>query len=815
MELSVYFSNKPFMFKSSMKFIFRHLWNNRLYSSIKIAGLSIGMTCILLAILFIRDENSYDRFHEKASQLYRITTTINNPLNGGNRIMGSTGQVQGPAFAASIPEIKEYVRMWAGLSTNFIEEKKALSVNFIYADEPFFKVFTFPLLYGNPVSALKEPNSVVLTEETAFRFFGRKDVVGKTINLEEGHGMVTFVITGVAKTIPTHSSIQFEAVLPFKYLRTMFSDANWLNPYLSTFLLLDPHANLNAVKNKFAQVFMTEAAEQLKDAKMLPEQVKYGLQPITDIHLNIFEKGPLAIRGSGQLGEASIVTYSYLLMGIAAFILIMACVNFLNLSIAGSLKRFKEIGVRKVSGGTRSQIVWQFLTEAAILCLIAYILAVIVVVGVLPVFNRLAQKNIDFSFPSDIVFFLYGLMLMGICIMIVGLYPAIKLSLFNAAEVLYNKQKASGKNIFTKSLIVLQFTFAVSLVIATIVYYRQMNFISQNDLGYNSSNIVEVHLPTFRDVDQQTINVFRNELLSETSIIQVANGDLIPGDAAEVKLNGRDDRVDLTSIDRFFLPTLNIQLKEGRNFSDSFNSDSAESVIVNETFLQDLGLKNPIGQQITMTDGLGRNHNRTILGVVKDFHYTSLKEKIKPLALVLKQSENMWIKLQKGKVPEGLLAIETTFRRTFPEYFYEYTFMDDEIREQYTNEERWKQIIGYASGLAIIICSIGLFGLAHFSTINRTKEIGIRKVLGASVIHISTLLSKDFLQLVLLSVIIASPVAWYAMNKWLQNFNYRINVSWLDFTAAAAIALVIALITVSSQAVKAAGANPVESLRVE
>jgi putative ABC transport system permease protein len=803
------------MFKSSMKFIFRHLWNNRLYSSIKIVGLAIGMTCILLAILFIRDENSYDRFHEKASHLYRITTTINNPLDGGNRIMGSTGQVQGPAFAASIPEIKGCVRMMAGLSTNFIEEKKALSVNFMYVDEAFFEVFTFPLLYGNPVSALKEPNSVVLTEQTAFRFFGRKDVVGKTINLEEGHGMVTFVITGVAKTIPTHSSIQFEAVLPFKYMQTMFSDTYWLNPYLSTFVLLDPHENLNTVKNKFAKVFMTEAADQLKGAKMLPEQVKYGLQPITDIHLNIFEKGPLAIRGSGQLGEASIVTYSYILMGIAAFILIMACVNFLNLSIAGSLKRFKEIGVRKVSGGTRSQIVWQFLTEAAILCLIAYILAVIAVVSVLPVFNQLAQKNIDFSFPSDMVFYLYGLILMGICILIVGLYPAIKLSLFNAAEILYNKHKISGKNIFTKSLIVLQFTFAVSLVIATIVYYRQMNFISQNSLGYNSSNIVEIHMPNFRDVNQQTINVFRNKLLSETSIVQVANGDLIPGDDAEVKLNGRVDRVNLTHIDRFFLPTLNIQLKEGRNFSDSFSSDSAQSIIVNETFVEETGLKNPIGQQITMTDGLGIHHNATILGVVKDFHYASLKEKINPLVLVLKQAETMWIKLQKGKIPEALSVIETVFKRTFPEYFYEYTFMDDEIKDQYADEQRWRQIIGYSSGLAIIICSIGLFGLAHFSTIKRTREIGIRKVLGASVINISTLLSKDFLQLVLLSVIIAAPVAWYVMNKWLENFSYRINVSWLDFTGAAVIALVIALITVSSQALKAAGANPVESLRVE
>lgn len=295
----------------------------------------------------------------------------------------------------------------------------------------------------------------------------------------------------------------------------------------------------------------------------------------------------------------------------------------------------------------------------------------------------------------------------------------------------------------------------------------------------------------------------------------MANGDLIPGDDAWVNLNGRIDRVNLTHIDRFFIPTLNIQLKEGRNFSDSFNSDSDQSVIVNETFVEETELRNPIGQQITMTDGLGIHHKASILGVVKDFHYASLKEKINPLVLVWKQAETMWIKLQKGKIPEALSVIQTVFKRTFPDYFYEYTFLDDEIRDQYANEERWKQIIGYSSGLAIIICSLGLFGLAHFSTTKRTKEIGIRKVLGASVINISTLLSKDFLQLVLLSVLIASPVAWYAMNKWLQNFNYRTNISWLDFTAAAVIALVIALVTVSSQAVKAAGANPIESLRVE
>ena len=803
------------MLQSSMKFIFRHLWNNRLYSSIKIVGLTIGMACTLLAILFIRDENSFDRFHEKASQLYRITTNVSNPQDGGNQIMGATGQVQGPAFAASIPEIQEYVRIMAGLGTNFIGDEKPLLVDYLYADENFFKVFSFPLLYGNPSNPLKELNSVVLTEQTALRFFGKTDVVGKTIKLEEGHGMATFLITGVAKNIPVHSSIQFEAVLPFKYLQTMFPDKYWLNSYLSTFVLLHPQADVNKVKNKFAEVFHNDAGDQLKEAKMLPEQVQYGLQPITGIHLNIFEKGPAPVIGRGNLNESSIATYSYLLMGIAAFILIMACVNFLNLSIAGSLKRSKEIGIRKISGGSRRQIIWQFLSEASILCVISYILAAIVVITVLPVFNQLAQKNISFSFPSDVVFFLYGLMLMVICILIVGLYPAIKLSLFNAVEVLYNRQRLGGKNIFTKSLIVLQFTLAVSLVIATIIYYRQMNFISHNDLGYNASGIIKTHLPVYRKVNQQTINVLRNELISETSVIQMANGDMTPTDGEDVNLNGSKIKAHQSKIDAFFLPTLDIRLKEGRNFSKEFAGDTSTSVIANETFVSEAGLKNPVGQQITMTDGLGYKHTKTIVGVVKDFHYASLKEKINPLIFVLDQSEYVWIKLQNGKAAEALSAIDRIFKKTFPEYFYQYAFMEDEIKEQYANEQRWKQIISYASALAIIICCVGLFGLAHFAALKRTKEIGIRKVLGASAINISRLLSKDFLKLVLLAIIIASPVAWYVMNSWLQNFNYRIDISWLDFIIAAVFALAIALITVSSQAFQAAIANPVKSLRTE
>jgi putative ABC transport system permease protein len=787
-----------------------------MYSSIKIAGLTIGMTCVLLATLFVRDENSYDRFHSKASQLYRITTTIRNPNDEGARIVGATGQVQGPAFKAGIPDIQEYARIWPGLSTNFIEGDKHFFVNYLYADEAFFRMFSFPLLHGNPETALEEPNSIVLTEQTARRFFGRTDVVGKTISFEEGHGLATFVITGVAKTIPFHSSIQFEAVLPFTYLQTMFRDDNWLNPYLHTFVLLNEHADLTGVKNKFSRIFLIEAANQLQNAKMQPSMIRYGLQPITDIHLNIFERGASVVKNDDQFSNASFVSYSYILMSIAAFILMMACVNFLNLSIAGALTRSKEIGVRKISGGTNSQIVLQFLTETTILCGISYLLAILFTGSILPIFNRLAQKSISFSFPSDAVFFLYGLLLMILCIIIVGVYPSIKLSLFNAVEVLYDKQKSKGKNVFAKSLIVLQFTLAVSLIIATTIYYRQMNFIMHEDLGYKPNDIVKIDWPNFRKVNQQTINSFRNQLFSETSIVQVTNGDLIPTGGGYV-VNLPDNKIVVSSgkIDQDFLPTLNIQIKEGRNFAKQFSGDSSRSVIVNETFIEKATLKNPIGQQIALTDGLGVTHSKTIVGVVKDFHYASLRERIAPMVFIMDQSESVWIKLQKGRTPEGLLAAGKVFRTMFPDYPYSYSFMEDDIKEQYADEQRWKQIIGYASALAIVICCIGLFGLAHFSTLRRTKEVGIRKVLGASAMHISQLLSQDFLKLVILAILLASPIGWIAMDRWLKNFSYRIHISWMDFGAAAFIALIIALITVSSQAFRAAMANPVKSLRIE
>jgi len=597
----------------------------------------------------------------------------------------------------------------------------------------------------------------------------------------------------------------------------MFPDGTWLNSYLSTFVLLQNHADIYKIENEFTRIFRDEAADQLRSANMSPGRVQFGLQPIVDIHLNKFSYGPSPGIGSGTLDGGSSMVYSYILSGIAALILIMAIVNFLNLSIAGSLERSKEIAIRKISGGSRKQIVVQLLSEASVLCIVSYLMAIVFTLAFLPIFNRLAQKNISLLFPSDIVFFIYGLILITLCILLIGLYPAIKLSLFNPVEILFNKQKLGRGNFFNKGLTVVQFTLAISLIIATIVYYKQMGYISRTDLGYNASEVVRVHLPNYRHIDRQTLENLRNDLIADPSITQMGNGDLTFGDEADadVEMNGKKIAVQQTYIDQFFLNVSGITIKEGRNFSFDFGSDSVNATIVNETFVRLAGIDHPIGRQVQFIDNGGVRHPKTIVGVVKDFHIKSLKEKIEPVSLLLGQSEFIWVKLRKGNTTNALSQLRNSFTRTFPQYFYQYSFVEDEIRSQYSDDQRWKQVITYASALAISICCIGLIGLVNFETLRRRKEIAVRKVLGSSVINISLLLSRDFLKLVVLAIMIASPIAWYTMNRWLLNFSYRTNISWLDFAISTFFVLLIALATVNIRAVGAALASPLKSLRTE
>ena len=790
------------------KIAFRHLQHNKLFAFINIAGLTLGITCALLAILYVTDEMSYDHFHQKSKQLYRLTTTITHPRDGSQQTVGTTGQVQGPAFKAALPEIEDYTRILGMDGINISSGSKSFAVKNLYVDESFFDLFSFSLLRGNPKTALNDPFSIVLSEATALKVFNTTDVIGRTFKLEEGRGIDILTVTGVARNPPANSSIQFDILVPFNYLRLMFKDENWLNNYLTTFLLLDSSANPEKVSRKLTRVFQTKAKKQFSEAGISPDQYQFHLLPATDMHLNPLGQLPYGKADEEQgLSGGSTITYSYILTGIVAFILLMACVNFVNLSVAGSLKRAREIGIRKISGSTKGQIVKQFLIESAILCCISYILAILLSSFLLPIFNQLSGKKIFFSHFFNTGLFLDGIILILLCIFIAGVYPAVVLSLYNPAQVLYNKQKLNQKHLFGKSLIIIQFTLAVGLVIATLVYYGQMNFISNEDLGYNYSGLIKIHLPPQR-IQENTIQALRNQLVLDPSIKEVTSEEGMGENVALV--NGREFNIRRKNIDEFYLSTLGISIKNGRNFSNMDEGDSSNPVMVNEAFVKLVGWENPIGQQFINMDD---RRTMTVIGVIKDYHYGSLKEKIGPQVLSMGNREYVIIKIQTGKIAQALPVIEKTFKKTFPQHYFNYSFLDDEISNAYQSDKNWQQIITFSAGLAIFICMVGLFGLSTFATQERIKEIGVRKVLGASVAGIASLLVKDFLQLVLAAIILASPIAWYIMNKWLQDFAYHINISWRVFVLAGLAALLIAFFTVSTKAIKAGLANPVESLR--
>ncbi|MEO7961054.1 MAG: FtsX-like permease family protein [Ginsengibacter sp.] len=801
-----------------LKISFRHLRQSRLYSTINIVGLATGITCMLLAVLYWNSEHSFDSFHKNNPNLYRITTTMTENKGDQVKTMGGTGQVQGPAFKKVVPEVKSYVRILGGdIYNDVIANNKAIHLQPMFVDENFFDVFSFHLLRGNATNVLSDLNSVVITESIAKKFFNSIDVVGKMLQLDADPSFdrlgKPMIVSGVIKNPPANSSLQFDALFTFKFLQLSFEDNNWLNAYLGTFVVLNSNADINVVAQKFNNVYATHAKEQLaENAKTYgyDPQISYGLQPVTDIHLN-----PL-MRGNGN-AEGGIINgsnpvYAYMFMGIAVFILLMATINFINISIANSLKRSKEVGVRKIAGSSRWQIVVQFLNESTILCFIAFILSLILMNSALPLFNSLAGKQILLSEAFDIKLMFFLVLLLTVIILLTGFYPAFVLSNFKPAEVLYNKQKLSGRNLFGRSLVIIQFSLAISLLIATIVYYGQMSYIRTKDLGYNPNQVIRTAVSGDRDYKSVTAYL-KNEFAKEPSIKMVSFGN--DGYSTDVQMNDHNFKAQYKRTDENFLPVLEIPLKAGRNFSTSFSTDIKNSAIVNEAFVKAAGIQNLVGTTIKITGD--ENKSKIITGVVKDFHFGSLREKIAPMIMYMNDVPDggMWVRFDKVKQKEALAAVERIYKTAMPSAVFRYAFLDELNAKQYVQEQRWQQVVSIAALLSFVICCLGLFGLAHLATHQRVKEIGIRKVLGASVTQIVALLSGDFLKLVGLSCLIAFPLAWWAMDSWLQNYQYRIEISWWIFIIAGLLAILIALITISFQAIKAAVANPVKSLRTE
>ena len=801
------------MFKNYLKSTWRNLVRNKIYALINIAGLSIGLACAMLIILYVKDEVSYDRFHANVGNIYRIVTQGIAKNGGKGRKDPNTGYLQGPRFAENIPEIKSFVRVQSG-ERNIKTGTEVRDQELLYVDSVFFDMFSFPLIGGNRHTCLKDPSSVVISEEAAKKQFGTTDAIGKIIMMKDDSVFVPHTVTAVAKKSPQNSSIKFEMILPIKESKEdALNSENWFNFFLNTFVVLDPHTNIQALSSKMNRFYDEDTKDAIKSltAKFGPDvanwKSQYLLQPFLDMHMST------ELPAQNGLSDASNPMYAYILSGIALFVLLIACINFVNLTVARSVKRAKEIGIRKVVGGDRKQLIIQFLGESFLLCIIAFVLAIALVQLILPVFNDLSNKVLALSYLFDVKLVAGYILLFILTALLAGFYPALVLSAYNPVQTLYSRFNLAGKNYLQKSLVVLQFALASFLIIATLTIYKQFNFLTTEKLGYDDTNIVGVH-KDFKTHDEAWL--FRNELLKDPNIQSVAPRN--SGRWGTVAKLSTDSTIefDYETVDESFLPTLKIPLVQGRNFSPDFPSDSANSVLVNETFVKKAGWRNPIGQ--TVNFWYNNNKRYTVVGVVKDYHYSSLNEKIGPELFTMKKDNpygQAFIKIKPTTAAASLSTIEKTFKQLFSLSPYRYTFMNDENRKHYEAEAKWKQIMLFGAILTIFISCIGLFGLSVLSAEKRTKEIGIRKVLGASVNRVVTILSKDFLKLVCISLVISIPAAWLVAHKWLENYPYRISLSWKLFAAGGVLVVLIALMTVSFQAIKAAFANPVKSLRTE
>lgn len=797
------------MLSNYFKIAFRNLTRDRFYSFIKVTGLSIGLTVCLLILLYTKDEMTYDKFHDNGPRLYRIVQNFK--IDDSEQLTGITNAIMGETFARDIPGIDNYVRV-SGRTVTAKKDNYVFTEVPLCVDNSFFQIFSFDLLAGNPQKVLTEMYSVVLSETMAEKYFGTTDVIGKTMLIKAADDFETFQVTGVMRDMPQNSSIRTGMLLTMQYNEKYNNNLYWVGGSLNTFLLLSPGADMTTIESRMQQVFDSHTREGLEkesEQKNMAIRITLHLQPFTDIHLSSF--GP-----DNAIADGSSPVYSYVLSGIAAFLLITACINFINLTVAQSLRRGKEIGVRKVVGSSRKQLIAQFLSESFIISLIAFIGAMILTQLALPFFNTLANKKLDLSYLSDAYLYAGFVALLAVTSFLSGFYPSMVLSAFQPATVLYNRHRMMSRNLLTKCLVVFQFALAIFLIIGTLVINSQVNFMLNADLGYDSKGLVRLNIPISKASDPLP-DFFRNELLGRPDIENVAgkNGGII---ITAIEVGGKMIVVEKSRIDENIIPTFGLTLVAGRNFSADHPSDSTSSVIVNETLLKEAGwtATDAIGRQVHYPDE--KRTPLTIVGVVKDHHMVSLKQKIMPSIFVMEpwfNYGNIWVRMSPNDVPKTLQLLETTFKKALPFYPYSYEFMDNINAQSYESEARWRKIIGLASVVFILVSCIGLLGLVMLSIEHRTKEIGIRRVFGAAMTAIVVLITRQFVVLVALAFVIALPAAHYVTNMWLQEFPYRITPQWWIYATAGVVAIAVAWMITSAQAVRAGMQNPVKSLRSE
>lgn len=797
------------MFKNYLKTTLRNIWRNKLYSFINLFGLAIGLCGCLLIFLYVKDEVSYDKFHQKLDRIYRVN--IKSEYDGNPYTSSISNMPIGETMQKEIPGVEAFARL-SGDQRLVRVGNQAFMEELHNVDANFLEVFSFPLLKGNPKTVLTNANSAVITEKMALKYFGTKEVMGKNILIEYDNKFEPYMITGVAADVPDNSSIRFGILLPFTrlILENEKNDYKWLNFFINTFVVVKPNTNIQNIEaqlpklvKKYAQGEIDRSQREHGGDKF---QINYSLQSFETVHLNS-EVG----NGNG-MADANNPMYSYILLGIASFILIIACINFTNLSLAQSLPRAKEIGVRKVIGATRFQVMFQFLGEAFLLCLLATIIGFALAEVLLPWFNELSGKKLSFYYLDwQIPLGVLGILIFSA--LLAGFYPALVLSGFQPVKVLKGKQKIGRSNLFTKSLVVIQFALSVFMMIGMVAFYQQLNFLMKKDLGYQTKNLIRLNPGWGRG--SKLLPLFRNELTQNTDI-EVITGRSGGTMMSPFEFDGKRLDAFHQKVDEDFLNAFKIKLLQGRNFSRQLTTDSAKSVIVNEALVAKLGVKNPLG--ITVNKSWDKNQKFKIIGVIKDYHSQSLHQKIEPMMWhMFNQSAygEIWVRAKEGKVGTVNDALRKIWRKHEPYRPFDSQFAEIITAQQYEREQRWQKIVTSGAFFAVFISLIGLFGLATLNITQRTKEIGIRKILGASLQSIIWLLSNEFNRLVLLGIVLAIPAGYYAVDWWLQNFAYRIYLNISLFAFAGLLTLLIAFMAVLYQTFKIARTNPVESLRYE
>ena len=800
------------MIKNYFIIAWRNLWKNKTFSIINILGLSIGLACCIVMFLFIQHELSYDKFHNQPSNIYRITSEAENA--SAKTSLAVSPAPWPPMMKKDFPEIKNYVRLLRGEKTVVGRpgQQKFYENDLIYADSTFFDVFSFDLLKGSTKNALVAPNSIILTKATAEKYFGKEDPIGKTLEINSFVGTINAQVTAIAHEPPRNSHFTFNALISLQSLGDL--STFWAYHMFQSYVVLNNDASRKELEKKFKGFVDKYIANNPRaDGKH-----EIHLQPLTNIHLHSQMIGELGVNGD--------IKYVYIFTGIASFILLMACFNFTNLSTARSLTRAKEVGLRKVVGARKQQLIRQFLSETTLLALIALTVAIIIAILVLPVFNQLSDRQLSFDVDNNLSLFLLLVLLILFVGLLAGIYPAVVLSSFKPVEVLKGKllKTASGIS-FRKVLITLQFVISIALIASTIIVTKQLQFLKNKKLGFDKENVVIVTLP--KDMDSAKVQVFRNSILDSRSITDASAASSIPSDKIPVN-QVNDGNIDLSKAhsmqmlftDHEFIRTMDVKILAGRDFSHDHVTDKTEAFILNEEAVKKAGWQTPADAidkpfQWVRPDAVLKSGK--VIGVVQNFNITPLKSAVQPLVIHYAplRFQYLYVRFKQQEAGNAINVIGKSFKEIYPKQSFEYAFLDETLNSMYVSEERTSQVFGYFSFLAIFIACVGILGLSLYSIQQRIKEIGIRKVLGASVMRITSELVKDFLKPILIAAIIAFPVAWYAMNKWLQDFAYHVSIPWWIFLLAGIIAVVIALVTIGYQAIKAAIANPVNSLRTE